>query len=68
MNKKFEKLISLPDASKKFGRHESTLKTMISRGNFKEGIDCKKFGTTWVFDIDRLNEYYSNLEEKKSNK
>ena len=63
-NKKFEKLISLSEAAKKYGRHENTLRTMIVRGNFKEGIDCKKFGTVWVFDKDRLDQYYSMLEEK----
>lgn len=65
MNKKFEKLISLPDAAKKYGRHENTLRTMILRGNFKEGIDCKKFGTVWIFDTERLDQYYNALEGKR---
>lgn len=64
VNKKFQNLISLSEAAKKYNRHQNTLRTMIVRGNFKEGIDCKKFGTVWVFDDDRLQQYYSMLEEK----
>lgn len=66
MNKKFKNLISLSDAAKKYGRHQNTLRTMIMRGNFKEGVDCIKFGTVWVFDDDRLQQYYSMLEERPS--
>lgn len=58
-NKKFEGLISLKDAAKMFGKEESTLRRNISNGFFKEGEDCIKFGTTWVFDIDSLEKKYT---------
>ena len=55
---RFNKLISLHDASVKYNKHESTLGTLIAKGRFKEGIDCKKFGKTWVFDEDALDKFY----------
>lgn len=55
---KFDKLISLKEASIIFNKHESTLKTNIKNGKFKENIDVKKFGKQWVFDIDALKREY----------
>ena len=61
---RFNRLISLADAGRKYGKHESTLRTLISRGRFKEGVDCKKFGKQWVFDEDALDKFYSRLAER----
>lgn len=55
---RFNRLISLHDATIKYNKHESTLRTLIARGRFKEGIDCMKFGKTWVFDEDALDKFY----------
>ena len=55
---RFNRLISLHDATIKYNKHESTLRTLIARGRFKEGIDCKKFGKTWVFDENALDKFY----------
>ena len=55
---RFYRLISLHDAAKKYNKHESTLPTLISRWRFREGIDCKKFGKTWVFNEDALDKFY----------
>lgn len=58
MNDKFDGLITLKDACVVFDKHESTLKTNIKNNKFKEGVDVKKFGTTWVFDIKSLEREY----------
>lgn len=55
---RFEGLISLKDASIKFEKGESTLREGIARGKFKEGVDCKKFGKQWIFDIMSLEREY----------
>ena len=55
---RFNRLISLHDATIKYNKHESTLRTRIARGRFKEGIDCREFGKTWVLDEDALDKFY----------
>jgi len=45
----FEELISIKDACELYKKGESTLRLNIRNGKFVEGVDCKKFGTTWVF-------------------
>ena len=59
---KFKDLISLKQASDMFKKEESTLRRNISNGKFKNGIDCKKFGTTWVFDIRSLEREYGKID------
>lgn len=61
---KFEGLISLKEAGKLFNKEESTLRRNISNGKFTEGTDVKKFGTTWVFDINALEREYGKIETK----
>ena len=60
---KFEGLISLKEAAIIFNKEESTLRRNISNGKFKKEIDCKKFGTTWVFDIESLKREYGNKNQ-----
>ena len=55
---KFEDFISLQDACKEYNKAESTLKTNIKNGKFKVGKDVKKFGNTWVFNVDALEREY----------
>lgn len=62
-NEKFKRLISLKDASIKFNKHSSTLKSNIKNGFFREWEDCIKFGTTWVFDLDSLEKKYGKLDD-----
>ena len=59
---KFKGLISLKQASDMFKKEESTLRRNISNGKFINGIDCKKFGTTWVFDIAALEREYGKID------
>ena len=59
---KFEGLITLKDAARMFKREDSTLRRNISNGKFKEDVDCKKFGTTWVFDIESLKKAYGDID------
>lgn len=54
----FVGLLSLQDACKKYNKAETTLKTNIKNGKFKEGVDVKKFGNTWVFNIEALEREY----------
>lgn len=58
----FESFLSLKDACSLFNKAESTLKTNIKNGKFKEGVDCKKFGTTWVFNILALEREYGEIK------
>ncbi|GIM32978.1 hypothetical protein [Paraclostridium bifermentans] len=62
MNKKFEGLISLQDAAKLYDKQDGTLRMNIKNGFFKEGEDCIKFGTTWVFDMDSLERKYGKRD------
>lgn len=55
---KFNGLVSLKEASVLFKKDESTLRRNILNGRFILDKDCKKFGTTWVFDIDALYRFY----------
>lgn len=55
---KFKRLVSLKEATEIFCKHESTLKTNIKNGKFVEGVDVRKFGKQWVFDIDALEREY----------
>ena len=57
-NNKFRGLITLKEASNKYSKSESTLKTNIKNGKFRVGVDVKKFGTTWVFDEEALKREY----------
>lgn len=67
MKNKFENLISLKEASELFNKHESTLKTNIKNRKFVEGIDCMKFGKTWVFDMEVLERVYGELDASTKN-
>lgn len=58
MRNRFNRLISLQNASKQYKKHESTLRTLIERGKFIEGTDCAKYGKTWVFNQDALDRFY----------
>ncbi len=55
----FDYMVSLQDACKMYDKKPSTLKTHIAQGTFKIGVDVKKFGNTWVFRKDSLEEYYN---------
>ena len=54
----FNNLISLKDASLMYGKDESTLRRNIKNKKFVEGVDVKKFGKQWVFDIKALEREY----------
>lgn len=58
-NEKFKGLITLKEAAKKYSKEESTIRGAIRYGTFIENQDCIKFGTTWVFDEEVLDKYYS---------
>lgn len=61
MQNKFEGLISLSDAAKLYNKQDGTLRVNIRNGKFKEGTDCVKFGTVWVFDIKALEREYGKI-------
>ena len=61
-NEKFKNLISLADASKLFGKDESTLRKNIKNGKFIEWRDCVKYGKSWVFDYEALERVYGQVE------
>ena len=45
-------------AVKLVGREESVLRRAISSGKIKQGVDCYKFGKTWVLLKDNLLKIY----------
>ncbi|MDB0519950.1 hypothetical protein C4R87_19200 [Clostridioides difficile] len=55
----FSNFISLSDASKKYNKAESTLNQNIRNGKFVEGVDCRIFGKSWIFNIDALEREYN---------
>lgn len=61
-NDKFKSLISLTDASKVFGKDESTLRKNIKNGKFIEWKDCIKYGKSWVFDYEALERIYGPVK------
>ena len=61
----FENIISLKEASEIFEKDESTLRRNITNGKFIEGIDCKKYGKQWVFNINALYREYGYKELRK---
>lgn len=51
----FYGLVSLAEAAKLLGGiDESTLRKAIARGEFENGVGCRKFGKQWVFSVDGL--------------
>lgn len=62
---KFDGLISLEEAAKKYGKGGSTLRTYIARGKFKENVDYKKFGHTIVFNENSLDAFYRRVAERR---
>lgn len=57
---RWEYLISLSDASKKYNRHHKTLNINLRNGIFVDSIDCIKIGRTWILDDRRLQDIYIN--------
>lgn len=62
LSNKFDSYIDIKEASKLFNKAESTLRLNIKNGKFKEGIDCKKFGNSWIFSIDALVREYGEIK------
>ncbi|MBH8121315.1 hypothetical protein I6A87_18795 [Clostridioides difficile] len=60
----FEELISIKDACELYKKGGSTLRLNIRNGKFVEGVDCKKFGTTWVFKKTALEREYNKKDKK----
>lgn len=58
---KFEGLMSFTEATKKWGLSDSTLRKAVKYGKLKEGIDCKKFGTTWIVVVDAMIREYGEI-------
>ena len=61
---KFKGLITLKEAAAMYNKAESTLRVNILNDKFIEGIDCVKYGTTWVFDIKALEREYGKIDKK----
>lgn len=49
MNNIFDKLLDVNEASERYNLTPQAIKSAIKTGKIKEGIDCKKFGNSWVF-------------------
>ncbi|HBG2132321.1 TPA: hypothetical protein KPJ62_002647 [Clostridioides difficile] len=58
MNKRFEKLLSISEAAKKYNKTEANFRMLIRNGYFIINEDCIKKGNTWIFDEDILEMKY----------
>ena len=65
MNNPFEGLMAFSDATKRWKLSDSTLRKAVSYGKLVEGIDCKKFGATWIVTETAMIREYG--EPKESN-
>ncbi|MCC0665549.1 hypothetical protein [Clostridioides sp. ZZV15-6597] len=66
MNAKFEKLLSISEAAKKYNKTEANFRMLINKGFFIINEDCIKKGNTWIFDEEALESKYGQkitLEE-----
>lgn len=55
---RFDGLLSLSDAAKKYGVDDSVLRHAIRNGTLIEGVDVKKFGKQWVITEEALIRRY----------
>lgn len=65
MKTKFDGLLSLSDAAKKWNRADNTMRQNIKNGKFVENVDVKKFGKQWVITEDAMIREYGEVEENK---
>lgn len=54
----WDQIIDAKAADEKYGKRPGTVRKAINIGKFKEGTDCRKFGTTWVILISALDREY----------
>lgn len=52
IDKDFMGLLSTQEVAEKYNINESTIRKAVMEGRLKEGIDCKKFGKSWVVKED----------------
>lgn len=64
----FNNYITISEASKALGFTESNLRKHVSKGKFKNNVDCKKFGSTWILKKESIKKVYEDfpitLEER----
>ena len=58
----FDEIISLSQAAKDWHLDESTLRKAISRGQFIDGLDVKKYGKQWVIKKAAMQREYGILD------
>ncbi|MBR6352447.1 MAG: DUF2442 domain-containing protein [Firmicutes bacterium] len=54
----FDGLLSMKEATDRWGINESTIRKAIAAGRFEEGIDIKKFGKQWVLSRGSVEREY----------
>ena len=59
----WNKIIDSKTAEERYGKQPGTIRKGISQGKFKNGEDCKKFGTTWVLTVESLEREYGKKGE-----
>ena len=61
----WNKIIDAKAAEERYGKKPGTVRAAIKIGKFKNGEDCKKFGTTWVLTIESLEREYGSKNKQK---
>ncbi|MGL5718042.1 MAG: helix-turn-helix domain-containing protein [Paraclostridium sp.] len=55
-----DEVMTLGEAAATYGKADNTLRINIRQGKFKEGIDCRKSGGTWIILKSALDREYKN--------
>ena len=58
-----EKVLTINEAARLWGKDVSTLRRMIQTNHFKEGVDYRKSGGTWIIEKKAMEKFYGKLKE-----
>jgi len=61
MDNIFNELVAIGEIAKALNKNETTIRKRIKNGDIKEGIDCKKFGCTWIIKKAAIEKIYGKL-------
>lgn len=59
VNSMLDKVMTLGEAAKVYGKADNTLRINIKQGKFQDGVDCRKSGGTWIILKSALDREYN---------
>ncbi len=57
---RFDGLLALSDAGRKWDKNDGYLRHAIQHGKFKEGEDCMKIGKQWIITEEAMRREYGD--------